>query len=37
MYIGGGKMIEAAYPGTNVRIAAIRYGDLVAYAGRPTG
>ena len=37
MYIGGGRMIEAAYPGTNVRIAAIRYGDLVAYAGRPTG
>ncbi|TPW71621.1 NlpC/P60 family protein [Schumannella sp. 10F1B-5-1] len=37
MYIGGGQMIEAAYPGTNVRIKAVRYGDLVPYAGRPTG
>jgi len=37
MYIGGGQMIEAAYPGTTVRIKAVRYGDLVPYAGRPTG
>jgi cell wall-associated NlpC family hydrolase len=36
LYIGGGEMIEAPYPGTDVRIAAIRYGDLVPYAGRPT-
>ena len=35
LYIGGGKMIEAPYPGTTVRIAAIRYGDLVPYAARP--
>ena len=34
--IGNGKMIEAPYPGTLVRVAAVRYGDLVPYAGRPT-
>ena len=37
IYIGNNEMIEAPYPGVNVRIAAIRYGDLVPYAGRPTG
>jgi cell wall-associated NlpC family hydrolase len=37
IYLGGGRMIEAPYPGVTVRIAAIRYGDLVPYAGRPTG
>jgi peptidoglycan DL-endopeptidase CwlO len=37
LYIGNGEMIEAPYPGVDVRIAAIRYGDLVPYAGRPTG
>ena len=37
MYIGGGQMIEAPRPGVNVRIVAVRYGDLVPYAGRPTG
>ena len=36
MYVGGGQMIEAPYPGATVRIKAIRYGDLVPYAGRPT-
>jgi peptidoglycan DL-endopeptidase CwlO len=36
LYIGGGKMIEAPYPGVPVRVAAVRYGDLVPYAGRPT-
>jgi cell wall-associated NlpC family hydrolase len=36
LYIGNGLMIEAPYPGLNVRVAAIRYGDLVPYAGRPT-
>ncbi len=36
MYIGGGQMIEAPYPGKKVRITAVRYGDLVPYAGRPT-
>jgi cell wall-associated NlpC family hydrolase len=36
LYIGNGLMIEAPYPGVNVRVAAIRYGDLVPYAGRPT-
>ncbi len=30
-------MIEAPYPGVGVRIAALRYGDLVPYVGRPTG
>ncbi len=37
LYIGNNQMIEAPYPGVNVRIAAIRYGDLVPFAGRPTG
>jgi cell wall-associated NlpC family hydrolase len=36
IYIGNGEMIEAPYPGADVRIAAIRFGDLVPYAGRPT-
>ena len=37
MYIGGGQMIEAPRPGVGVRIVSVRYGDLVPYAGRPTG
>jgi len=37
MYIGGGLMIEAPRPGVGVRIVAVRGGDLVGYAGRPTG
>ena len=37
LYIGNGEMIEAPYPGVDVRIAAVRYGDLVPYVGRPTG
>lgn len=37
IYIGDGKMIEAPYPGVNVRVAAVRFGDLVPFAGRPTG
>jgi cell wall-associated NlpC family hydrolase len=37
LYIGNGEMIEAPYPGVGVRIAAVRFGDLVPYAGRPTG
>jgi len=36
LYIGAGKMIEAPYPGVPVRVANVRYGDLVPYAGRPT-
>ena len=37
MYIGGGQMIEAPRPGVPVRMVSVRYGDLVPYAGRPTG
>jgi peptidoglycan DL-endopeptidase CwlO len=37
MAIGGGKMIEAPRAGVPVRIASIRYGDLMPYVGRPTG
>ena len=37
MAVGGGRMIEAPRAGVPVRIVAIRYGDLVPYAGRPTG
>lgn len=35
--IGGNQMIEAPRPGVAVRIATIRYGDLLPYVGRPTG
>jgi cell wall-associated NlpC family hydrolase len=37
IYIGNNEMIEAPYPGVTVRVAVLRYGDLVPYAGRPTG
>jgi cell wall-associated NlpC family hydrolase len=37
IYIGGGQMIEAPRPGVVVRVAPVRSGDLVPYAGRPTG
>jgi cell wall-associated NlpC family hydrolase len=37
LYIGDGQMIEAPYPGATVRIRPVRFGDLVPYAGRPTG
>ena len=37
MAVGGGQMIEAPRPGVPVRIVGIRYGDLMPYAGRPTG
>jgi peptidoglycan DL-endopeptidase CwlO len=37
LYIGNAQMIEAPYPGVNVRVAAVRFGDLVPLAGRPTG
>ncbi|MEO5921825.1 MAG: NlpC/P60 family protein [Pseudolysinimonas sp.] len=37
IYIGGGRMVEAPRPGVNVRVVSVRYGDLVPYAGRPTG
>jgi cell wall-associated NlpC family hydrolase len=37
IYIGGGQMIEAPRAGVPVRIVAVRWGDLVPYAGRPTG
>lgn len=36
IYIGAGMMLEAARPGTVVRIVPLRYGDLVPYAGRAT-
>ena len=37
MYIGGGQMIEAPNKYAPVRIVAVRKGDLVGQAGRPTG
>jgi peptidoglycan DL-endopeptidase CwlO len=36
LYVGNGLMIEAPYPGVNVRLVPVRYGDLVPYTGRPT-
>lgn len=35
MYVGGGEMIEATFPGTVVRIDPIRLGTGFAGAGRP--
>ncbi|QNO37637.1 C40 family peptidase [Protaetiibacter sp. SSC-01] len=37
IYLGGGQMLEAPYPGLTVRITSMRTLDLVPYAGRPTG
>jgi len=37
IYIGNGQTIEAPRPGLSVRIVAVRGGDLVPYAARPTG
>ena len=34
LYIGGGRMIEAPYSGSHVRIAPVRYGGIVGYATR---
>lgn len=36
LYIGGGQMIEAPYPGKTVRIVAVRSYDRVPYVARPT-
>ncbi|MGH8980711.1 MAG: C40 family peptidase [Acidimicrobiales bacterium] len=35
MYVGGGEMIEATFPGTVVRIDPVRFGSTFAGAGRP--
>ena len=37
IYLGNGKMIEAPNPTAPVRIVNLRQGDLVPFAGRPTG
>jgi peptidoglycan DL-endopeptidase CwlO len=37
IYLGNGKMIEAPNPTARVRIVNLRQGDLVPFAGRPTG
>lgn len=37
IYLGNGMMIEAPNPTAPVRIVRVRYGDLVPFAGRPTG
>ncbi|MFM5904896.1 MAG: NlpC/P60 family protein [Micrococcales bacterium] len=36
IYLGGGMMLEAPNPARTVRIVPLRYGELFAYAGRPT-
>ncbi|MCF4122128.1 NlpC/P60 family protein [Antribacter sp. KLBMP9083] len=35
IYAGGGRMIEAVYPGTPVRETALRMSSAMAFAGRP--
>lgn len=35
MYVGGGEMIEATFPGTAVRVDPVRFGTTFAGAGRP--
>ena len=37
IYLGGGKIIEAQYEGVPVKVANLRYYDLMYYAARPTG
>jgi len=37
IYLGNGKMVEAPNPSAPVRIVNLRQGDLVPFAGRPTG
>jgi cell wall-associated NlpC family hydrolase len=37
MYVGNGQMIEAPREGVPVRVTAVRYYDVLPYAGRPTG
>ncbi|WP_350476808.1 C40 family peptidase [Microcella sp.] len=37
LYLGGGQMIEAPYPGKTVRIVPVRSYDRVPYVARPTG
>ncbi|MEQ1736994.1 MAG: NlpC/P60 family protein, partial [Rhodoglobus sp.] len=36
MYVGNGQMVEAAREGVPVRVTAVRYYDVLPYAGRPT-
>ena len=36
MYVGNGQMIEAPREGVPVRVTAVRYYDVLPYAGRPT-
>ncbi|CAN5454455.1 hypothetical protein BH10ACT7_BH10ACT7_28990 [soil metagenome] len=36
MYVGNGQMIEAPREGIPVRVTAVRYWDILPYAGRPT-
>jgi cell wall-associated NlpC family hydrolase len=35
LYAGGGMILEAPYTGANVRIAPMRWGGAMPYAGRP--
>lgn len=37
LYIGGGQMIEAPYPGQSVRIVPVRAFDRVGLVARPSG
>ncbi|MEU6641606.1 NlpC/P60 family protein [Saccharomonospora sp. NPDC046836] len=37
LYLGNGQMIEAPYSGSRVRIAPVRYGDILPYATRLIG
>lgn len=34
LYLGNGQMVEAPYSGSSVRIAPVRYGDIMPYATR---
>jgi cell wall-associated NlpC family hydrolase len=36
IYLGDGMMLESPNPARTVRIVPVRYGEIVAYAGRPT-
>jgi cell wall-associated NlpC family hydrolase len=34
LYLGGGRMVEAPYSGSRVRVTAVRYGGIAPYAVR---
>lgn len=34
LYLGGGRMVEAPYSGSEVRVTSVRYAGIAPYAAR---